>query len=233
LIRSGSFSSTVIAPRAIWTTSRTGRSHVSRRSPPGAGPRSVTTLVARISTVAASAERRWLYSISTSARSGGITEPWQRGQSGHASPEPVALTTLPSVIRRKTATTAAQATLAAMTRTGQGHRGVVAARALPAEEDDGKRGQEDHAPRDPHDEPAQVLVRAGGELRPDPRRGSVVRVEQAVGHRDEDGHHHHRQAHHEEVEHLDRIGGAGQLVERGEHRPPQDDRAGHHQEVAQ
>ena len=74
--------------------------------------------------------------------------------------------------------------------------------ALPAEEDDGERDEEDEAPGDPHDEPAQVLVGARGELLPDPRRRRVVRVEHAVGHADEDRHHHHRQAHHEEVEHL-------------------------------
>src|SRR5229473_1898476 len=232
LTRSGSLSSTVIAPRAIWTTSRIGRSHASRRSPAGAGPRSVTTLVARISPVAARAERRWLYSMSTSARSGGITEPWQRGQSGHARPEPVALTTLPRVMSTKTAATAARAILADMGRgPGRAHRAVGASRDLPAEEDDGEGGQEDHAARDPHDEAAQVLIGLRGEPLPDAGGRRVVRVEQAVRHRDEDGHHHHRQPDHEEVQHLHRVGGAGQLVERRQHRPPQDHRGDHDHEV--
>src|SRR5581483_6058451 len=175
LTRSGSLSSTVTPPRPICTSNSSGSSHASRRSPADARPRRVATLAARISTVAARAESRCPYSISTSARSGGTMEPWQSGQSGQARPEPVALTTLPRVISRNTETTAAKAILA---RTGHhrvgGHVAVVAARVLPAEEDHRERDQEDQAAGDPHDESAQVLVDPGRERVPHPRRRRVV-----------------------------------------------------------
>src|SRR5256885_6944017 len=58
--------------------------------------------VATRGTDASTAATRWLYSISAPSSSGGISRPWQSGQSGHASPEPVALTTLPMLISRKT-----------------------------------------------------------------------------------------------------------------------------------
>src|SRR4029077_587158 len=195
---SGSLSRTVMPPSAIWMASRAGRSQATRRRPGTRVRARASPVVATIRTVAANADSRWLYSINTSARSGGITEPWQSGQSGQARPEPVALTTLPTVIRTKTATTAAQAILADTGhRPIRARRPVAAPRGLPAEEDDGERGQEDQPARDPHDEAAQVLVGPRGELRPDARRRRVVGIEQAVRHRDEDGYHHHRQADHE------------------------------------
>src|SRR3990172_8062913 len=45
--------------------------------------------------------------MSVGTSSGGMSGPWQRGQSGQPSPEPLTRTTAPRTIKRKVATTAA------------------------------------------------------------------------------------------------------------------------------
>src|SRR5918996_2943060 len=58
-----------------------------------------THAVAKISTPVMAAARRCEYSITAENSSGGSQLPKQRGQSGHASPEPVARTTPPIATR--------------------------------------------------------------------------------------------------------------------------------------
>src|SRR5215472_1624927 len=146
--------------------------------------RSVATIVQTSRMDATAATARWLYSMRTSVRSGGMNRPWQSGQSGHASPEPVALTTFPTVMSRNTAATAAQpsalgtgcplpprravgARLATMAHLGRGERHVVCSRRLPAEEDHREGEEKDEPAGDPHDEPAEVLVGARGHPGPE------------------------------------------------------------------
>jgi hypothetical protein len=76
LIRSGSFSSTVIPPSPIWTPSSTSSVQPMRRVAGCPERRRIAmTIVATMRIEASAATRRWLYSMSTSARSGGITLP--------------------------------------------------------------------------------------------------------------------------------------------------------------
>src|SRR5215813_8070595 len=103
--------------------------------------------------------------MSTSGRRGGISLPWQSGQSGQARPDPVALTTFPMAISRNTAITAAQVNLfmteilsPPVGRFHGGQRGVGSARRLPSEEHHGDGDEEDHASRNPHDEAAEILI---------------------------------------------------------------------------
>ena len=109
LTRSGSSSSTVTPPRRICTASRASRTAPTRRTGGRDVPLIAIAMVATSIAEATTAMSRCPYSISTSARSGGINRPWHSGQSGQARPDPVALTILPSVMRRNTVATVAPA----------------------------------------------------------------------------------------------------------------------------
>src|SRR5205823_14555080 len=158
--------------------------------------RIVTTTVATSRIEASAATRRWLYSINTSAENRGMTWPWQSGQSGHARPEPVALTTLPMLISTNTEASPAQARARglvispAMPDLGDRQGDVVASVGLPPEEHDRDGDQEDEPTGNPHDDPTQVLVSLRRQHAPHARCGRVVRVQHVVRHRDEDGDHH-------------------------------------------
>ncbi len=88
---------TVSPPSTIWTT--TSPSTASAVVPASGTVRRTTNAanaVARTSTVTDAATRRCAYSISTGPSRGGISRPWQSGQSGQAMPDPLIRTNPPS-----------------------------------------------------------------------------------------------------------------------------------------
>src|SRR6266446_6395761 len=180
----GSLKSTVTPPRPICATRRATRTRLRRRGARAVVRRQVRTTVTSSSRVKGMALSRWLNSIRTWVSAGGSRRPWHRGQSGQPRPEPVALTILPMVMRRKRATMAAHVQarggqprggLSAMRGSRRRHRDVVAARGLPAEEDHADGDQEDETAWNPHDEAAQVLVDVRRERLPYTRRRLVDR----------------------------------------------------------
>ena len=96
--KAGSSSHTTTAPRAIWIASRTGTRVAGSRKRRWRCHSQATAGTAKIRALVTAAARRWAYSIKGPASRGGTSCPWQVGQSGQPSPEPVTRTTAPAVM---------------------------------------------------------------------------------------------------------------------------------------
>jgi hypothetical protein len=97
-----------IRPIPAWINTTTTASAAGHSTPRSVrARRHATHAVARIRSPATAAARRCEYSISVLSSKGGIHEPKHLGQSGQASPDPVARTTPPMATRARVEAAAA------------------------------------------------------------------------------------------------------------------------------
>ena len=88
-----------IRPMPAWTITTRTAARIGHKTPGSRSRRQATHAVTKIRSPATTAARRCEYSMSAWSSSGGSQPPKQRGQSGHASPEPVARTSPPIATR--------------------------------------------------------------------------------------------------------------------------------------